>query len=136
MPVRMDIILHTQTNDPALTFQNLSVFPDGSEGECLLIVRSGWLSASFPFRFSVRELLQFVSDLEALNETLDGTAVLRPQWEDHRLILSGNRRGGIEVSGELIDYAELSQRVSFRFLTDQTCLSPLISDFRAFIRVA
>lgn len=125
----MDIIFQTQTDDPALSLRTVTPFDDGSGFSSSLVVRSGWISATHQFDFHGAE--PFLGQLKRLHDTLSGEAVLQTRWEAHYLKLTGNGRGEIEVEGRLFQYDPPGQEVLFRFLTDQTCLPRLISDFEA-----
>ena len=63
-----------------------------------------------------------------MDQTLSGSATLRPMWESPFIRLALDHRGHIAVSGELGD---ADQHLRFTFDTDQTCLRPLISDLDA-----
>lgn len=126
----MDIVLATHTENPFLALQNIERYDDGSGFGCLLSVCSDWLTATYRFYFEVHPMIQFISALEELDRTLKGEAVLKPMWEEQYVRIAGDGSGHIVVSGELLDHGGNEQRVSFRFATDQTCLSRLVADLR------
>lgn len=127
----MDIILATNSADPALELKGIEVFSDGSGFGCTLELRSGWVSAAYRLIIETHRAEQFLAALRELNRTLEGEAVLKPEWEPQYLRLSGDRFGRVAVAGELIEHGPYRQIVHFEFATDQTCLGPLIGAFEA-----
>jgi hypothetical protein len=126
MNASMEIILQTHTNNPFLAFRGLERFLDGSGYSSQIVIRSGWLSVDYKFYFERPELQTFVGDLEQLDRTLMGQARLKPKWEEYFLDFQGMGSGAIKVSGDLIEYSQWQQRVTFAFRTDQTVLRPFI----------
>ena len=124
----MNVRLQTKTEDPSLEFVNLARFEDGS-GYCtdLVVVAHGF-SARLYFCFETHPMDVFMEQLRAMNATLRGKAVLKPLFEDPYIVLEMQNLGHVHVSGELMRYGELTQRLEFEFMTDQTVLQPLIED--------
>lgn len=131
----MDIVLATNSTDPALALRAIEAFNDGSGIGCILEVRSGWLAASYRLSVEPHPLEVYLAALRKLNDTLTGEAVLKPEWEPQHLRMSGDGLGHILVSGELIEHGPHRQVVRFAFETDQTCLPPLITAFEALVRL-
>ncbi len=122
----MDIVLQTNLENPALRFEAIERYSDGSGYGCDLSLQSGWIDAKYRFIFETAPLVDFIAGLEALDRDLTGTAKLKPLWEDEFIEFEGTALGQIEVRGLLVEYSERPQRVEFAFMTDQTCLKPLI----------
>jgi len=130
----MDIILATNSVDPALALRGIEVFSDGSGISCTLALRSGWMSAAYRLAVEIHPLERFVAALRELDRTLEGEAILKPQWEPQHLRFSGDGLGRVSVAGELIEHGPHRQFVSFEFATDQTCLGPLVRALDALMR--
>ena len=129
----MDTHLSTNTPGASLSFRTLKRYSDGSGYYTVLAVESDPFAASLPFSFEPHSLDVFLRELRDLNETLLGTATLKPMWEPQILRLEGDGRGHISVSGELLFSA---QQLRFAFETDQTCLARLIRDVEAWPHLA
>ena len=123
----MDVSLTTNRPDASLEFRNVRRFADGSGFATLLIISAAPFAARLPFYFEPHSLNVFVSELQALNRCLSGTATLKPMWEAPFIRLDGDGHGHIHVSGELADQDQL---LRFVFTTDQTCIEPLIRDLQ------
>jgi hypothetical protein len=123
----MDIALKTNAPDASLEFREVQRFGDSSGFAAFVVIRSRGFAAATTFTFETKRLKHFLSDLDKLNSTLSGIAELKPTWESGAIRLEGDGRGSIRVHGELVDD---KQRLEFSFVTDQTCLSPLLQDFR------
>lgn len=132
----MNITLRTNALNPSLTFGAFRKFPDGSAFTTVIAVRSDWLMAEREFICDVAPLERFLKQLEALDRTLKGTAMLKPEYEHPFIELSGNGQGHIVVRGELIEQGDHDQTVRFCFRTDQTCIRPLIEDLRTALAAA
>jgi len=78
----------------------------------------GKLSAYFePYDFSL-----FSTQLTQLHSSLTGAAILKPREEQLVLTLTGNGRGGINVSGIAYSQATWQNKLEFSFEIDQTFL--------------
>ncbi len=125
----MDVVLRTNTTDPELSFRGLSrpdPSPYGSYG-ATLSVHSGGFSGERTFWFSDHKLGQFIAALVAMDEQLSGRARLVDDDQQQHVELEVDHWGGVRVSGTLLQHAP-DQLLRFEFLTDQTCLRPLIED--------
>jgi len=125
----MDIVLQTNSENPSLAFRAIERFEDGSGYSATLAVRSQWIAADYHFVFEVHALARFLKGLEQIDGTLAGVARLKPAYEDQFVEFRGDGKGQVAVTGELIEQAP-QQRVEFAFVTDQTCLRPLIVAFQ------
>lgn len=127
----MDVVLRTHDDTKYVGFHGIERYSDAS-GYCAdLVVRSGEFTGRVKFCFEPAPLAGFVDDLEVMDRTLVGEATLRPLYEETFIKLEVRRTGAVRVSGELVRYAEHTHRLQFGFVTDQTCLAPLIRDLRA-----
>ena len=126
----MDIILSTNTNNPRLELGGITRFRDGSGFESHLVVVSGGFSAEHPFYFEEPVLASFVKALESMDQSLKGEDKLKPLFEDDYIELVMSSGGHVIVRGEMFECAEESQHLEFSFVTDQTCLTPLIGDLK------
>ena len=126
----MDIQLRTNRSDPLLRLRDVTRFEDGSGYRAVLEVRSRGFEVSTPFYFEPRPLAEFLNQLVVMDDTLVGSARLKPLYEDHFIELTLISRGRIVVRGEVFEYSEHAQHLGFEFETDQTVLKPLIDDVR------
>ena len=132
----MDIVLRTNTSDPALALRNVERFADGSGFGAILVVRSRGFGAEQPFHVEPGPVLTFLEALERMDRTLTGSALLKPLYEGHFLELNLDSAGRVTVRGELHEYSALPQRLHFEFETDQTCLAALVADLRACLQLS
>jgi len=129
----MDTHLATNMPGASLSFRALTRFSDDSGYATVLAVESEPFAGSIPFSFQPHSLKVFLGELRTLNETLRGTATLKPIWERQFVCLRSDGRGHVIVAGEL-EFED--QQLRFAFETDQTCLAPLIRDVEAWPRIA
>jgi hypothetical protein len=123
----MDLILRTNSDDPALALRNVERFADDSGFCAELVVRSRGYAARQLFHFDRSGLQAFVRALEQMDSTLKGAATLQTPYENHFMRLEVDKLGHVCVAGELRDY-EASQHLKFCFRTDQTCLAPFAEE--------
>ena len=130
----MNIILQTNASDPSLEFRNCRPCDDDSF-QCQLIVGSSPFSAEQGFWFERFYLEAAVVALEVLNKSFRGNAKLGLQFEEPFVALAGDGLGHVAVSGLLVQSGPRFQRLEWEFQTDQTCLVPLIRDFRNLLSI-
>jgi len=105
-------------------------------------VCDGWyymqVSVAVPgFNGSVQAYLEpadfrhFEQQLKVLHETLRGTAELRPIEKQVVVVLAGNGRGGVEVSGELASTTS-QNKLEYSFEIDQTYLATTLAQLSEF----
>lgn len=121
----MDIVLQTNTNDPALALEDVERFADDSGFGCQLAVCSHGFSARAVFTFERDVFDAFRTAVDAMDRSLKGSARLQSLYEPGFIELTTGSAGAVFVSGEVVSSAEFSQRLHFEFRTDQTCLRPL-----------
>ena len=124
----MDIKLKTNTEDPKLEFLNIEKYDDNSGFGATIHVLSNGFSVKVFFAFEQWSMEEFISQLEKCDLTLSGQATLKPQWDNCHIAFTIKSGGQVVVSGFLY---QSEQELKFEFVTDQTCLSPLIKDFKS-----
>jgi hypothetical protein len=124
----MDVVLQTNTANPAFALRDIRWFSDGSGYSSEYVVHSGGFSAARPFHFEAHPLRTFLNSLEAMDRDLRGSAELKPMFESDFVRLTLDHSGHLEVAGELTEQAHRRQSLVFSFQTDQTCLKPLIKE--------
>ena len=126
----MDIVLRTNQSDPFLAMRGVQRFAGDGGYRVVLEVNSRGYQVRTPFYFETSSLDRFIEQLDGLDRTLRGEAVLRPVYEKHFIELTMTRTGRVVVRGEVFEYSEHGQQLCFEFETDQTVLRPLIDDLR------
>jgi hypothetical protein len=127
----MDVVLRTNSSDPALAFRQVRSV--GTAYECVLQIRSDGFMSERSFWFEQPDLQAFVQGLRRMDCELTGEVELRTRYEDNFVRLQVSQRGTVTVSGVLTAYGALNQELRFAFRTDQTVLGPLINDFDALL---
>ena len=127
----MDVILQTNTENPRLALLEVKRFRDDSGYSSTLSVLSGGYSATYRFSFEEYSLSEFIASLSKIQELLTGVARLKPMWEPQYIELEASTLGHILVRGELPEHSARRQKLVFEFVTDQTCLMPLISALKS-----
>ena len=133
----MDVVLKTNDLDRSLGLFSVRRFADSS-GYCVdLRVRSHGFAVDMPFCFEPPRLTEFIEQLERMNQTLTGEACLKPTYEKNYIRLIAGHTGAVIVTGELWTFLDNEDhRIRFGFRTDQTCLSPLVTDLRSCLIMA
>jgi hypothetical protein len=127
----MNVVLRTHDDAKYLALLDMERFSDDS-GYCAdLVVRSDSFAGHMRFCFEPGPLAAFADAVEQMDRDLSGAATLQPLYEETFITLKVDHVGRINVSGELVRYAEHTHRLAFSFTTDQTCLGPLARDLRA-----
>ena len=124
----MDIELRTNTEDSKLEFLKIEKYDDQSGYGSTINVASNGFSAKVFFTFEEWSMEEFIKQLEVCDRTLSGEATLKPQWDNWFIKFSVNGKGQVTVNGMLYT---LDQELKYEFTTDQTCLAPLITDFKS-----
>lgn len=127
------IILQTNSTNPSLEFRDIEVYADGSGVGMYVVVQSGGYRAERPFYAERCPLMQFLTQLDTLDQQLDGTATLKPLYEDDWIAFEVTRQGHVTVRGELFEHGSEPQVLRFEFTTDQTCLRPLIQAWQWYV---
>jgi len=93
--------------------------------------RAGPFRGRFTTTIFAREITGFIRELGLLHSQLTGSATLALMEGTLRLVLTGDRRGGIDVAGEATDDPGTERRLRFGFRIDQTYLPPVLEAARA-----
>jgi hypothetical protein len=131
MAQMIDVTLQTNSDNPSLTLRSCHRL--GSDFGCVLAIRSGPFSGEVDFYFEDYALRRFIDDVQTIDESLRGKARLKLEFEEPYLELEGDGLGHIKVRGLLLQTGRMTQQMEFGFLTDQTCLRPLIRDLQLLI---
>lgn len=131
----MDVELQTGTRNPSLWLEQIARLGDGSAYRFGIVVISDWLMARRQLFVDAAAVERFLDSLRRLDRDLSGRARLQSDYEPDWLELEINRRGEIRSRGHLESHGDASQSVDFDFVTDQTCLRPLIADIEAVLRL-
>ena len=127
------IVLATNSDERTVELREVIRFADGSGFQSEMFVRCHGFSAHQTFYFSERSFLATLKALRRMDEQLQGEARLDEIYEhDQFLQFTMLSHGHVLVSGQLVLVSEHTNRLSFAFETDQTCLAPLIRSLDAF----
>jgi len=124
----MKIELRTNTEDPVLEFINIKKYDDQSGFGATINVSSNGFSAKVFCTFGEWPMDEFIRQLEGCNKSLSGQAKLKPEWDNWFITFVVKNTGQVEISGVLYS---AGQELKYEFITDQTCISPLIKDLKA-----
>jgi len=130
----MDVRLRTNDSDCELALCDVIPQDDHPSYGCRLLVRSAGFAADRPFWVERSVVAQFLEQVRAMDRTLTGRALLQPLHEPDRVELELTRTGAVVVSGEL-GYAPSDNHLKFSFITDQTCLRPLIAELGRLLEI-
>jgi hypothetical protein len=127
----VDIELHTHDPERYLALVELRSQGGTAGYAAWVTVRSRGFAARQLVGFHTAHLAAFVKAVAAMDRTLQGTARLQSDYEDHFLELSVGATGTVSVRGELHEHSGTPQLLRFEFDTDQTCLRTLAGDLQA-----
>jgi len=125
----MKIVLANVEN-PRLEFRNCEKFSDDSGFKTDLYVRSGSFALETTFYFESFPLTEFIKGLSEMAESLKGSALLKPMWEDDFLKFEMLDLGHLAVTGEFTQHTPYEQKLKFGFETDQTAILPFRDDLK------
>ena len=94
----------------------------------IIVVHAGAFSASIDATFMTCDFAQFRRQLEALYETLSGSAKFDTIERQLQIECVGNERGGIAITGTVQDRVGDGNELRFGFDIDQTYLPGVISE--------
>jgi hypothetical protein len=89
---------------------------------CDIEIAVGGFKGGFHADLRSDEFPTFLEELEALNATLEGTASFTTMEGQIALWVSGDGKGHVRVTGEVLDVAGDGNRLRFGFDVDQTYL--------------
>ena len=105
-----------------LAFRAVERFKDDSGYRLDVELQAGPFSASYPFFVESYPVKQFLASLGALQESLSGEALLKPEYEPQFILIRAGAGGHMVVSGGLFVHSDQPQSLKFQFRTDQTCV--------------
>jgi|SRR4051812_21898721 hypothetical protein len=79
------------------------------------------------------DLQRFAEDLTALHSSLAGRAELAPTEGQFSVVITGNGRGSLAVSGYALARASYDSKLQFQFELDQTFLPPVLAELEALL---
>ncbi|HZR21695.1 MAG TPA: hypothetical protein VFE51_30715 [Verrucomicrobiae bacterium] len=91
-------------------------------------VRAGAFSGQVEAALLASELVAFLSSLEALHATLRGSAEFSTLEEQLHLVLVGDGRGHIALTGDIADQPGIGNRLHFALQFDQSGLAASIRE--------
>jgi len=112
-----------------ITIRKLRRTADWIGGDAEVTVRG--FSASISADFEPTDFQNFETEMSALYESLSGEAKLRPIGEQLTLLLRGNGRGQIVVTGTAWSVACYGSKLDFEFEIDQTFLPGILKQLSA-----
>jgi hypothetical protein len=121
----MDIVLATNTDNPRLEFRDCEKFGDDSGFKTDVFVRSGDFALQTTFYFEKFPLTECIKSLSEMAESLTGSAILKPMWEDDFIMFEMLDLGHLSVTGKFTQHSPYEQKMKFGFETDQTAVRPL-----------
>lgn len=77
--------------------------------------------------FYFDDFLEFRDRIQSIYKNLEGTATLRPRYEQDCLEVTATSRGHIAIKGHFETYTPETNRIDLEFVLDQTFLPTLIS---------
>jgi hypothetical protein len=91
-------------------------------------VRAGGFRGNVDASILTVELVAFLDQLDPLCETLQGTAEFSTLEGQLHLQLTGDRKGHIELIGEILDQAGIGNKLRFKLKFDQSMLRSSIRE--------
>ncbi|HKJ32815.1 MAG TPA: hypothetical protein VKA34_13355 [Balneolales bacterium] len=131
-PTNFKFRLHTNSQDQFLELSGFELFEKGSFS-CKLKIRSRGFGIEKTEYFD--NISDFIDQIETMNTTLTGQAIIRENYHDHYIKFEITKTGHVIVSGHLFEYSQHKQELLFEFKTDQTCLEPFIQDLKQVFKV-
>jgi len=123
-------------HDPShfIRIEAIEQLDDGTGYTGLLNLQSGAF-AIVAHQYSFETLKRFAEDMAKLISSLQGSAVLRPEYEPEFIRFEGALRGHVTVSGEIRGWrSREGQALRFSFGTNQTHLPPLLKSIQAVLK--
>ncbi len=128
----MDIELRTHDSENRLELRGIYPEDDCPVFRARIVVRSDGFGADRPLSVERDQVVEFLEALEGMDRTLGGEARLQPFHELDYISFRMATGGHVVVTGEL-GYSATNY-LKFEFLTDQTCLGPLVEDLRRLLQ--
>jgi len=125
-------IIELQTNDASKKLLFATRYSVQINFTFDLTAKSGDFSGTSHFCVQTDEIEAFCNALMKMHVSLSGSARLGDNDSDGFVNLEMQERGHLKVSGQIGDSHE-GHYITFEFLTDQTCIPPFVSDFKALL---
>ena len=123
-----DFTLRSNDGASSLTISNVARGRDGGATFNMAVESRGFAGLTF-YALEPSELAQLLRGLQAMHETLQGSALMQLHMEEDRVAFSMDKLGKVLVSGTLVHYTDPIHRLEFGFWADQTQLPGLIRVF-------
>ncbi|WP_051967996.1 hypothetical protein [Brevibacillus thermoruber] len=127
MEIEKKVQLQTNTNTKQLQLHCKYVVQDSFT--FYLSVTSGLFRGESVICIRRDQILDFITSLEHLNSTLEGTVKLNDNDSDSYLYFTMIDHGHIKVKGQVGGLHE-DHYMCFEFITDQTVISPFIKELK------
>ncbi len=93
-------------------------------------VRAGGFRGNVDASIITAELVDFLSQLRPLHDTLRGTAEFSTMEDQLKLRLTGDGKGHIELTGEIADQPGIGNKLTFQLRFDQTQLGAAVRELQ------
>ncbi len=139
MPTSVDIIIgnpetqHLAIRPLGRAHPGLFDFWDGHWIDCQVSISAGGFQGRFRADLRSEEFQGFLAGVEALGNTLEGSARLTSMEGQIDISLTGDGKGRIQVAGEAVDEAGIGNHLPFQFELDQTFLPEISRSLERFL---
>ena len=99
-------------------------------------IQSGGFTGNADLWLDVSDFARFAPEVQRLYETLKGDACFRTTENQIGLVLKGDGRGHIDLSGRLLDRCGDGNELLFKLDLDQTQLKDPITELEHFLKLA
>jgi hypothetical protein len=106
---------------------------DGNWIDCEVQVAAGGFRGNFRADLRSEEFQGLSAELDALNQTLEGTATFSTLDGQLALTLTGDSAGRVRVTGEAVDAAEHGNRLHFSLEIDRAHVPPICESLNALL---
>lgn len=124
----MNIQLKSNCEEKILKIFNIECLEDNSAYKMNLEVYSRGFSASKELFIEPFQFNKFIEEIKKMNDNLNGTAKMKPMYEDDYIEFICDKSGHLNVKGQIFEFSDTPQYLKFEFVTDQTCLPDFIND--------
>jgi hypothetical protein len=128
-PERERIVIFIEVNQPSDFKGSLE---DWRKAE--IKIQVGGFQAQVSLFLESSDFERFLPQARRLYETLEGEARFETIEGQIRLVLKGDGKGHINLSGKLLDSAGIGNELSFKLEFDQTLLKGSVSEVERFLQ--
>jgi len=121
--------------DEVFGFPNETSYGGGYYAKGRINIDAGGYSVKSQHYFTTGELYEFLNALTVCQNELLGKAELKNTERELELVLTYNKLGHVNVSGEFQDRMDIDRKLVFEFQSDQTQIQETLSDLRKVIAV-